>query len=154
MNDYRTRIDDFLAQKRIAVVGVSRDEKQTANGIYRKFRDSGYQVFPINPNTAMLEGDRCYPTIKDVPGGVDGVMIVTRPEITEQVVQDCIEAGATRVWMHNNTMLPSSASEAAVAACQEHRISVISAGCPMMFLNPGFFHACWGWGLRVTGRLA
>jgi predicted CoA-binding protein len=94
MNDYKARIDDFLAQKRIAVVGVSRNEAQTANGIYRKFRENGYEVFPINPNAATVEGDLCYATVKDVPGGVDEVMIVTSPDITEQVVQDCIQAGA------------------------------------------------------------
>ncbi|MEW5847658.1 MAG: CoA-binding protein [Myxococcota bacterium] len=146
-------VEEFLAQKRIAVVGVSRTKKDAANGIFVKLRDEGYQVFAVNPNATVVEGAPCYARVSDIPGGVDAVVIVTRPEATEEVVRDCHRVGVTRVWMHNNTFLPGSTSEAAVAFCREHDMKVIPAGCPMMHLSPDVGHACMRWVLQVSGRL-
>ena len=104
MSTLDTKVVDFLAQKRIAVAGVSRhgSAHPAANLIYRRFKQAGHQVFAINPNTETVEGDRCYPDLKSIPGGVDGVVVVTRPEVTEAVVHQCEEAGVTRVWMHQS----------------------------------------------------
>jgi hypothetical protein len=147
-------VNDFLAQKRIAVAGVRGTRDDTANLIYRKFRSEGYEVFAVNPNAETAEGDRCYPSLQAIPGGVDGVVIVTRPELTEQIVRDAAEAGVTRVWMHDNTFMPSCASEAAVQFCQEHGISAIAVGCPMMFgKTADFGHKCMRWVLRASGRM-
>lgn len=143
---------DFLTQERIAVAGVSRSANETANGIYRKLRETGHTVFAVNPHAETVEeGEPCYPNMQAIPGGVDGVVIVTSPAVTEQIVQDCIAAGVPRVWMHNNTFLPSSASEKAAAACRENGITVIDGGCPMMFLD--FGHKCMKWVLGAMGRL-
>ena len=151
MNTFNTKAEEFLAQERIAVAGVSRTKKDAANTIYCKLRDTGHQVFPINPSTDVVEGDTCYANVQAISDGVDGVVIVTRPELTEQVVRDCAEAGVLRVWMHNNTFLPSSVSETAVAFCRENDITVIDGGCPMMFLD--FGHKCMRWMLGVMKRL-
>ena len=145
-------VTDFLAQKRIAVAGVSRTENDAANSIYRKFRDKGYTVFAVNPNAETVEGDPCYPDLKSIPGGVDGVVIVTRPEVTEEIVRECSEAGVPRVWMHKN-FGDGSTSEEAVRYCQEHGIAVIPAGCPMMFCAPDFGHRCIKWLMQMTGKL-
>lgn len=151
MSTFNTKAEEFLAQERIAVAGVSRSQKDAANTIYVKLRDTGHQMFPINPNADVVEGDTCYASVKDIPGGVDGVVIVTRPDLTEQVVRDCVEAGVPRVWMHNNTFMGSSVSEKAVATCRENNIVVIDGGCPMMFLD--FGHKCMRWMLGVMNRL-
>ena len=145
-------VTDFLAQKRIAVAGVSRTQNDAANGIYRKLRDNGYTVFAVNPNAESVEGDPCYPNLKSIPGGVDGVVLVTRPEVTEKTVQECGEAGVTRVWMHHGLMGDSS-SEAAVRYCQDQGIAVIPGGCPMMFCAPDFGHRCMKWIMQATGKL-
>lgn len=142
---------DFLAQKRIAVVGVRRTQEDAANLIYKALRSKGHEVFPVNPNMQSFAGDPCYPSVKAIPGGVDGAVIITRPELTEQVVRDCAEANVKRVWMHNNTFAQSSASDAAVAFCRENNISVIPAACPMMYLD--FGHKCMRWTLNLMGRL-
>ncbi len=151
MSTFNTKAEEFLAQERIAVAGVSRSQKDAANTIYIKLRDTGHQVFPINPNADVVEDDTCYASVQDIPGGVDGVVIVTRPELTEQVVRDCVEAGVPRVWMHNNTFMGSSVSETAVETCRENNIVVIDGGCPMMFLD--FGHKCMRWMLGVMNRL-
>jgi predicted CoA-binding protein len=153
MSDFNKLARDFLAQKRIAVVGVSRDTG-TANGIYRKLRDEGYTVFAVNPNTDEAEGDPCYPSIKELPGPVDGAVIVTKPAISEQVMHDCVEAGVPRVWMHYNPMFGAdntSVSDPAVTYGREHGVTVIAGGCPMMFLE--VFHKVMKWFLGVSGKL-
>jgi uncharacterized protein len=151
-----TKVHDFLAQQRIAVAGVSRDQSHhpASHLIYQRLKATGHDVFPVNPNMRTFEGDPCYPDLQSIPGGVDGVVIVTRPETTEQIVHDCPAAGVRRVWMHQSMAKGSSVSPEAVAYCRQHDISVIAGACPMMF-GPGvdFGHRCMRWFMNVTGGL-
>jgi len=153
---FETSVREFLDQKRIAVAGVSRDHGHHPAGslIYRRLKQTGHEVFAVNPHMQSLEGDRCYPDLQSIPGGVDGVVIVTRPEITDQIVRDCGTAGVRRVWMHQSQKRGSSVSAAAVAYCRQHDIGVIAGACPMMF-GPGvdFGHTCLRWMLKLTGGL-
>ncbi len=126
MSTLREAADDFLAQQRIAVAGVSRDEKQPANLIYRRLRATGHAVFGVNPNAETVEGDPAYASVTAIPGGVDGVVVVTPAEAAEQVVADCAAAGVPRVWLHRGVG-PGSTSDRAVEACHEAGIRVIRA---------------------------
>jgi predicted CoA-binding protein len=145
MTPIKTLIDDFLAQERIAVAGVSRGKDSAANGIYLKLRDAGYDVFATNPEADSVEGDPCYPNLAAIPGRIDGVMIATAPKATEQVVRECAELGIKRVWMHRS-IGAGSVSEDAVVFCRENGISVIPGWCPMMFCEPvDFAHKCMRW---------
>jgi len=154
MANVNTRIDDFLAQKCLAVAGVSHEPKGgVGNTIYRKLRGAGYRVFPINPNAESVEGDRCYPNLKSVPEAVGGVVIATRPEVAEQIVRECAELGISRVWMHRS-FGGGSVSDAATKFCRDNNISVIPGACPMMFCQPvDFGHKCMRWVLRFTGGM-
>jgi predicted CoA-binding protein len=150
------KVRDFLAQKRIAVAGVSRDNSHhpVGNLIYRRLKKTGHDVFPVNPHMQTFEGDRCYPALSSIPGGVDGVVIITRPEVTDQIVHDCVDAGVRRVWMHQSLMKGSSVSPTAVEYCHQHGISVIAGACPMMY-GPGtdVGHTCMRWIMRLTNQL-
>lgn len=124
---------EFLAHKRIAVTGVSRSPgDHGSNVVYRRLRERGYQVFAVNPNADQVEGDRSYHSLKEIPGGVDGVVIGTRPQIAEETMRECAELGITRVWMHRGPG-PGSVSAAAADYGRAHGISVIDGGCPLMF---------------------
>jgi predicted CoA-binding protein len=150
------KVHEFLAQKRIAVVGVSRNHSQhpVGNLIYQRLKTTGHEVFPVNPHMQTFEGDRCYADLRSIPAGVDGVVIVTRPETTEQLVRDCSEAGVHRVWMHQSMGKVSSVSSAAVEYCRQHDISVIAGACPMMYGDGvDFGHTCMRWFLKLTGGL-
>jgi predicted CoA-binding protein len=155
-SSFEAKVHDFLAQRRIAVAGVSRDNSRhaAANLVYRRLKQTGHEVFAVNPHLPSFEGDRCYPNLQSIPGGVDGVVIVTRPETTAQIVRDCEIAGVRRVWMHQSVGKGSSVSPEAVEYCHQHDIVVIAGACPMMF-GPGvdFGHACMRWMLRFTGGL-
>lgn len=153
MSDYREVIDDFLSQKKIGIPGVSRNSGETANFIYRTLRDVGYEVRAVNPNASELEGDPCYRNLASIPGGVDGVLIVTPPERALDVVKECKELGIPRVWMHRS-FGKGSVSEEAVAFCRKEGIRVIPGGCPMMFRDGADFgHKCMRFALKLTGRL-
>ncbi|HSB08883.1 MAG TPA: CoA-binding protein [Blastocatellia bacterium] len=155
MSNLEAKVSDFLAQKRIAIAGVSRTKPGAASLIYRKLKDSGYQVFAVNPNASTYEGDPCYPDLKSIPGGVDGAVLVTRPELTDELVRQCAEAGVSRVWMHQSLgKAGTSVSQQAIQFCDEHSITVIAGACPMMFCGPvDFGHKCMRWILRFTGGL-
>lgn len=149
----RQAAEEFLAQKRIAVAGVSRDEKQAANAIYRRLRDAGYRVFPVNPNAGEVEGDRCYPSVAAIPERPDGVLIATHPDAAVAVARDCVEAGVPRVWMHRS-FGTGSVSDEATEVCRDAGIAVLDGGCPMMFLEPvDVAHKCFRWILGATGKL-
>lgn len=150
------KVGDFLAQKRIAVAGVSRNKSNhpAGNLIYRRLKDTGHEVFPVNPHMPTFEGSRCYPDLKSIPGGVDGVVIITRPETTACIVRECAEAGVRRVWMHSSTAKGSSVSADAVQFCNQNDITVIAGACPMMY-GPGvdFGHTCLRLFLKLSGGL-
>lgn len=153
---FETKVHDFLAQQRIAVAGVSRDNSHhpAGNLVYRRLKKTGHEVFAVNPNMQSFEGDRCYPDVRSIPGGVDGVVIITRPETTEQIVRDCDTAGVRRVWMHRSMAKGSSVSPEAVEFCRQHGISVIAGACPMMFgEGVDFGHTCMRWMMQLTGGL-
>jgi predicted CoA-binding protein len=150
------KVNDFLSQKRIAIAGVSRNNSHhsAANLIYHRLKGSGHDVFPVNPHMQTFEGDRCYPDLKSIPGGVDGVVVITRLEATERIVHDCNDAGVQRVWMHQSLGNGSSVSPEAIEYCRQQHISVIAGACPMMYgPKVDFGHTCMRWILRLTGGL-
>lgn len=146
-------VEDFFAQKRIAVCGLSRTKDSGAGAIYLKLRNQGYHVFPVHPTAETLHGDQCYPTLDAIPDGVDAVFIMNSPDVTERIVDEALGMGIKRIWMHNNTFMPSSVSQAAIERCRQANVNVISVGCPMMFLEPDIFHRCMHWVLRATKRM-
>jgi predicted CoA-binding protein len=153
MASLREAADDFLAQRRIAVFGVSRTPNQAANLVYRTLRKTDHEVFAINPSSDEVEGDRCYHDLASIPGGVDAAVVATPPAAAESVVRQCAARRVTRIWLHRSFGEGSVSPEAA-AFCRENGIRVIEGGCPMMFV-PGadFGHKCMRFVLGLTGRL-
>jgi uncharacterized protein len=124
---------EFLANKRVAVTGVSREAKgHGSNVVYKRLRDRGYEVFAVNPNADEVEGDRCYHDLRSIPDGVDAVVIGTRPELADETMRECAELGIKRVWMHRGPGA-GSVSEAAADYGRQRGIAVIDGGCPCMF---------------------
>ena len=124
---------EFLGHKRIAVTGVSRTAgSHGSNAVYKRLRERGYDVFAVNPNAETVEGDRAYHDLRSIPGGIDAVVIGTRPEIAEETMRECSELGIDHVWMHRG---PGAGSVSATAAAygRQHGITVIDGGCPCMF---------------------
>src|SRR6187200_54610 len=143
---------EFLTNRRVAVTGVSRHPKNHgSNVVYQRLRARGYEVFAVNPNA--VEVDACYRDLRSIPGGVDAVVIATRPETAEETMRECAELGIGHVWMHRGPG-PGSVSETAAAYGRDRGITVIAGGCPCMF-DPAadFGHKAMRAVLTLTGKV-
>lgn len=142
-------VEDFITQKKIAVVGVSRKKTKFGNAIYRELKQKGYQVFAINPNMTSFEGDGCYPDLLSVPEKLDAVVINVPPAQAEKVVREAKQAGINKVWLQQG-----SQSDTAIKYCEENGIDCISNECILMFAQPSaFIHRAHRWVWSVLGKL-
>lgn len=148
MSKIDDRVQNFLAHKKIAVVGVSDKRDTGCNLAYRRFKENGYQVYAVNPRIPTYDGETCYPDLKAIPEKPDAVFILASPKVTEQIVQQCIDLGVRYVWMHcmmgtkpGLAAGMTSVSQDAVHLCRVNGITVIPGGCPNQFLKPDFGHA-------------
>jgi predicted CoA-binding protein len=154
MPTHQQAADEFLSQKRIAVAGVSRDPggMHASNGIYSRFKDRGYEVFAVNPNAETVMGDPCFRSLKDIPGGVDGVIIATNPSAALSVAQECHELGIKRVWFHKN-FGSGSFSKQAHEFCQANGITAL-VSCPLWYgKTSDGFHRFFGATCRLLGQV-
>jgi predicted CoA-binding protein len=143
---------EFLATKRVAVTGVSqKPEGHGGNVVYKRLRDRGYQVFAVNPNAETVEGDPAFRDLRSIPGGVEAVVIATRPETAEATMRECAELGIKQVWMHRSVG-GGSASPEATEYGRGQGITVIDGGCPLMFdPTADFGHKCMKFFLSMSG---
>jgi predicted CoA-binding protein len=133
MQPIKDAATEFLSHKRVAVTGVSRTPgNHGSNVVYQRLKERGYQVFPVNPNAEEVEGDRSYPNLEAIPGGVEAVVIGTRPDRARATIEQCDQLGIKNVWMHRS-FGAGSVSEEAAAYGREHGMTVIDGGCPLMF---------------------
>lgn len=153
MRQVPTVVARFLSGRRFAVAGVSRSGRQPANAIFRRLRDSGFEVVPINPHAKQLEGTVSYPDLASVPGVIDGLMVVTHPAVAADLVRQAGSRGIRQVWFHRS-FGEGSVSEAALQACAEFGIEPIVGGCPLMYCEPvDLAHRCFRWWLGRGGRV-
>ncbi len=145
-------IQDFLAQKRIAMAGVSRDPANFSVALFDELCRRGYDVVPVNPNVKEVKGRRCFARVQDIQPPVDAALLMTAPNETEAVVKDCAEAHVQRIWMYRAAG-KGAVSPRAVEFCRERGLQVIPGECPFMFLpNTAGYHRFHGFVRKITGR--
>lgn len=161
MSQIDALVKDFLAQKKIAVVGVSDQRETGCNANYLKFKNADYQVYAVNPRLSTYDGAPCYPDLKSIPEKPDAVFILANPQVTEIIVRQCVELGIKHVWMHcmmgtkpGLAASLTSVSREAVEMCKANGISVIPGTCPNQFLNPDFGHSMMRFMWRTFGFLS
>jgi uncharacterized protein len=128
---------------------IRASERETGCNLgYRKFKEAGYAVSAVNPHLTTFEGHPCYPDLKSIPEKPEAVFIFANPKVTDQIVQQRVELGIKRVWMHCRMGTKpglaagmTSVSQDAVRMCRENGIAVIPGACPNQFLKPDFGHA-------------
>jgi hypothetical protein len=143
-------IENFLAQKKIAVVGVSRDKHKFGTAIFNELRKAGYTAYPINPALSTIDGVQCFPTLSALPEPVDTAVFVVPPAVTDKVAKEAISLNYKRLWMQQG-----SASDTAIAECTAKGIDVVHGHCVLMFLGEGkeFPHSLHKWFVKLFGRL-
>ena len=154
-------VKDFLAQKKIAVVGVSDKRETGCNSNYLKFKNAGYQVFAVNPHISAYDGVPCYPDLKSIPEKPNAVFILANPKVTDDIVRQCVELGIKHVWMHcmmgtkpGLAASMTSVSHEAVEMCKANGIAIIPGTCPNQFLQPDPFHGVMRMMWRTFGFLS
>jgi len=131
MINNRKNIDEFLLQRKIAVVGVSRNEDKFSNIIYREMRTAGYEVMAVNPNADLVEGDRCYAGLGALPVKPDGVVLVVPPTQGIQIVEEAARLGIRHVWVQ-----PGANSSEIDQRLGELEIVTVSGECILMHIEP------------------
>jgi uncharacterized protein len=145
-------INDFLAQKRIAMVGISRESKNFSVMLFEELCRRGYDVVPVNPGMSEVAGRKCFARVQDIEPRVDAAILMTSPVVTEAVVHDCAEAGVRRIWMYSAGS-QGAVSQSAVEFCHAHGIRVVPGQCPFMFWrDAGAGHRFHGFILKIIGR--
>jgi hypothetical protein len=138
--------DAFVAQKTLALVGVSRT-RGFGNTLFRHLKQRGYRVFPVNSQTDTVEGERCYRRLDDLPEPVAGVVAVVPPAQTKNVVEDCARLGIKHIWMQQG-----AESEDAVALCREKGIAAVPGQCLLMHTGAAFPHSIHRWLWKKLGK--
>jgi predicted CoA-binding protein len=132
----KAEIEDFISQRQLAIAGASRDPKKFGSIVYHDLKSKGYQVYAVNPNAETIDGDPSYPNLAALPVPVAGVICLTKPGVTEEIVRQAAAAGIKQVWLQQG-----SESQAAVDFCRQNGIAVISHECIMMFQpDAAWFH--------------
>jgi len=145
----KATVADFLGQRTLAVVGVSRQRRKFGNAVCRELEAKGYRIFAVNPHTESIDGRLCYSSLSSLPERVGGAVVVVPPGETEKVVQDAAAAGISRIWMQQG-----SESTAAIRFCQERGISEVHGECILMYAEPtAFFHRMHRGLWRLLGKL-
>ncbi len=142
-------VRDFVSQRRLAVAGVSRSGRKFGNLLLRELKARGYEVVPVHPAAAELQGLRCAKSLAELKGRVDGVVVVTPPPEAAKLVREAADAGIGRVWLQQG-----AESDEAVRIAREQAIAVVRGHCLLMFLPGtggihGFHRLLW----RVLGKL-
>jgi len=142
-------VEDFLSQRRLAVVGASRSTRKFGTVVYSDLRNKGYRVFAVTPATTTIGSDPCYPGLDALPEPVDGVVFVTPPAVTEKVLRDVLSTGVKRVWMQQG-----SESKEGVDFCRENGITAVHGECILMFAEPAALgHRIHRWLWKILGKL-
>lgn len=145
-------VHDFLAQRRIALVGLSRNSNDFSRVLFREMCKRGYDMVPVNPAVGELEGRRCFGRVQEITPPVQGALIMTAPAGTERVVRDCAQAGVERIWMHRGGGQGAVSNEAATF-CRQKGLHLVEGYCPFMFLpRTQFFHRVHGLVMKLLGR--
>ena len=138
--------EEFLAEKRIAVIGVSRT-RGMGNTIFRSLAERGYEVFPVNSLTDSVDGQRCYRSLAELPSPVGGVVTVVRPDQTLRIIEDCVQKGIKRVWMQQGSESPE-----AIDRAESGGMSVVHHACILMYAQPTSVHRFHRWISKMLGK--
>lgn len=138
-----TTLDEIavcLSRKRLALVGMSTDERDFSRAVAKELIARGYDVVPVNPKATVIAGRPCAPTLAAIAGSVGWALVMTPAAASLAVVEDAHAAGVDAIWLHRGAG-PGAVSEAAVARARALGMTVVAGQCPLMFLEPrGFVH--------------
>jgi len=96
MNDFFTRFNQF------AVLGLSRNPKSFSRQACAFLKTEGYEIYPVNPNTDVIDGQACYNSVESLPE-VQAAIFFTPPRVTESLLPVCKDKGIIDVWFQQGS---------------------------------------------------
>ncbi|MEI6455782.1 MAG: CoA-binding protein [bacterium] len=149
MKTTRQAIDRFLAPKKLAVAGVSRDPKKFGNTVYKELKERGFEVYPINPNIDEVNGEKCYHSIAELPAGVRYLLVITKKPMTLGIVQEAVAKGIDHLWIQQMSETPE-----VMDFLKDKKVTLVTRECILMWIEPvksiHKFHRCIR---KIFGRL-
>ncbi|MGZ9587040.1 CoA-binding protein [Paenibacillus marinisediminis] len=110
--------------KTIAVVGLSDDPSRTSHMVAQAMKYKGYRIIPVNPKAETILGEKCYPSLQDIPEPIDIVNVFRRSEYCLDVAKDAVAIGARSIWLQQGIV-----NEEAAAYASEHGLQVVMDSC-------------------------
>lgn len=145
----KENIDAFLAQQHVAVAGYSRNPKKFGTILFNTLRQKGYQMYAVNPaGGTTAEGQPVYPDVAALPAHVRALVVVTKPEVSEGVLDQALQQGIDNVWIQQ-----MSENKQVLERLGQSTINHVSGCCILMHASPTGFHKFHRWIAGVFGRL-
>lgn len=146
----RAAVEDFIAQKTLALVGASRTGEGFGSSLLKELLSKGYKVTPVHPVARQIGGLQAVRSLAELPEPVGGVVIVVPPTEAVEVVRQAIAAGVGRIWMQQGASSPE-----AIHLAEEAGVSVVAGHCLLMFAEPvdGWGHRLHHWVLKISRKL-
>lgn len=145
MEDIQTLRRILAESKTIAVVGLSDKWHRPSNFAAKYLKDHGYKIIPVNPGQKEILGEKCYPSLLDIPEKVDVVDIFRKPEDVPPIVEDAIKIGAKVIWMQIGVINEEAAKRAREAGlevvmnrCMKIEHARLFGGINFIGVNRGF----------------
>ncbi len=142
-------IQNFLAQKKMAIAGVSRNPDKFGYKVYEELNNKGYELYPINPNIDSINGNKCYNDVSSLPSHVKHLLILTPKSQTDKTLREAINKGITQIWVQQ-----MSETEDTIKIAEEFQVEPIMKKCIFMFAEPvAGFHNFHRTLLKIFGML-
>ena len=126
---------EFAESKTFAIAGVSREKKNFGNYVFRKLKEMGYRVLPINPNTAEIDGTVCYANVSALPDDISHLIVMTSKSQTMLVVESAVRKGIRNIWVQQ-----SSETAEVIAYADGKSNNFFFKKCILMYSNPTGMH--------------
>ena len=131
----RTKIDQFLACKKFAVAGISRNKHKFGNTIYKELKKKNFDLVPVSPNMETFEGEKCYQSIGDLPSDVEALIIVTKPEVSLSLLKEAASKGINNIFLQQGAQ-----NKEIIEYAENNGVNIICKHCILMFVNPSGIH--------------
>lgn len=124
-------IDDFVSQKNLAIIGVSRNKKKFGNYIHNELKKKGYAMYPVHPTMESIDGEKCYESLDKLPEKVDGIVLNIPPYKAKETLAQVAQQGIKRVWLQQG-----SSNDEVIKECEANGLEFVANECIIMYAEP------------------
>lgn len=128
---FNTTIEAFLAPKKLALAGISRNPKKFGHAAFTELKKKGYEVYPVHPSATEIDGVLCYPSVESLPAGITHLVSMVPKDQTTAVVRAALDRGINNIWIQQMSETPE-----AIQLAQERNAGLVIKTCILMHITP------------------